>query len=744
MPHQQELTDASILSADGLAAFAERRRAEGEGFEGDGEGMSAGGSHYGRGAEGGGYAEDYPPRSTAPVHYQAFFSPSSPPSAPSLSSHPSSSFHTVPSLPLPSPSHLPHPSQPPFPSAPSFPPSSGSTPSYSHGLPAFSRWSPTWYSGSVDGDGRGVTSHAPYYQQAPPDPYFPPPSRVRDSFQDGYEAGDLAGAVSRWEPDDEDEEEYAVGGAGEGGKGEYHLPAGSYLHGVGFDSHGGAPPAPLTTSNDRRRERLERKFGPSPSSPTSASSPSFPSTPKAGFAAAKAARRAQKQDFRSRAGFTHPPDPIPTPSGSAPLIALYLLPFVSLALTLYLHAVRPALHKRRQASAPQMGGAGGMVVPLVQGQQGPGGGGGCCGSRKEKRVPRGMMGMGGGMGGAARGKYQPQLAGGTTVNLVVDPSMFPALAMPKTPEDDEREREKRRRRRRREKKKREKERRRREKGGGAQDEHDDDASLVSSSSLSSLSSSDDSDDPSHSRSNRLLSPLALEPVFLGARSWARKVALVEILAGGVWAGVGVWGIGWGGECKPGSGSGFCDLYNIALAFAILSSLSFFTSATLGFIDLSRFVHSRQLAEEREGKNGIVRKDLLQIFSERKLELLISGLPEVDPGEWRSNTDLVGYSSSDPVVGYFWRAVRSFSHEERAKLLQFVTGSSRVPLEGFKSLQGMNGVTKFSIHKAGGQNSLPTAHTCFHQLDLPNYDSYEQFVKQLRTAITEGSQGFGFA
>ncbi|GAA5823738.1 hypothetical protein JCM11251_003273 [Rhodosporidiobolus azoricus] len=146
----------------------------------------------------------------------------------------------------------------------------------------------------------------------------------------------------------------------------------------------------------------------------------------------------------------------------------------------------------------------------------------------------------------------------------------------------------------------------------------------------------------------------------------------------------------------------------------------------------------------QGLYEIVPKDLLQIFSERELELLISGLPEVEWEDWRANTDLVGYSSSDPIVGYFWRAVRSFSHEERAKLLQFVTGSSRVPLEGFKSLQGMNGITKFSIHKAGGTNSLPTAHTCFNQLDLPNYDSYEQFVKQLRTAITEGSQGFGFA
>ncbi|GAA5969495.1 hypothetical protein JCM11641_008133 [Rhodosporidiobolus odoratus] len=144
-----------------------------------------------------------------------------------------------------------------------------------------------------------------------------------------------------------------------------------------------------------------------------------------------------------------------------------------------------------------------------------------------------------------------------------------------------------------------------------------------------------------------------------------------------------------------------------------------------------------------GLYEIVPKDILQIFSERELELLISGLPEVEVDEWRAHTDLVGYSATDPIIGYFWRAVRSFSHEERAKLLQFVTGSSRVPLEGFGSLQGMSGTTRFNIHKAGGTNTLPTAHTCFNQLDLPNYDSYETFVKMLRLAFTEGLTGFAF-
>ncbi|KPV73687.1 uncharacterized protein RHOBADRAFT_16819 [Rhodotorula graminis WP1] len=153
----------------------------------------------------------------------------------------------------------------------------------------------------------------------------------------------------------------------------------------------------------------------------------------------------------------------------------------------------------------------------------------------------------------------------------------------------------------------------------------------------------------------------------------------------------------------------------------------------------------QMKAMLEGLYEIVPKELLQIFSEREVELLISGLPDVDVDDWRAHCDLVGYSPSDPVIGYLWRSIRSFSQEERAKLLQFVTGSSRVPLEGFKALQGMHGVTRFNIHKAGANDSLPSAHTCFNQLDLPSgYESYEQFRQKLLLAITEGGQGFGFA
>lgn len=153
----------------------------------------------------------------------------------------------------------------------------------------------------------------------------------------------------------------------------------------------------------------------------------------------------------------------------------------------------------------------------------------------------------------------------------------------------------------------------------------------------------------------------------------------------------------------------------------------------------------QLEHFLQGFHDIIPKELVSIFNEQELELLICGLPEIDVDDWRNNTMYTNYSASSPQIQWFWRSIRSFDDEERAKLLQFVTGTSKVPLDGFKELEGMNGPTKFNIHRAYGNNErLPSSHTCFNQLDLPEYDSYETLRGSLLLAITEGREGFGFA
>jgi E3 ubiquitin-protein ligase HUWE1 len=136
--------------------------------------------------------------------------------------------------------------------------------------------------------------------------------------------------------------------------------------------------------------------------------------------------------------------------------------------------------------------------------------------------------------------------------------------------------------------------------------------------------------------------------------------------------------------------------------------------------------------------------LISIFTEQELELLISGLPDIDVDDWKNNTEYQGYTASSPPIVWFWRMVRSFDKEQRAKLLQFVTGTSKVPLNGFKELEGMNGFSRFSIHRDYGSERLPSAHTCFNQLDLPEYESYERLREMMLMAITDGSGEFGFA
>jgi E3 ubiquitin-protein ligase HUWE1 len=128
-----------------------------------------------------------------------------------------------------------------------------------------------------------------------------------------------------------------------------------------------------------------------------------------------------------------------------------------------------------------------------------------------------------------------------------------------------------------------------------------------------------------------------------------------------------------------------------------------------------------------------KQELISIFNEQELELLISGLPDIDVDDWKANTEYHNYTPSSPQIQWFWRlvisslvtfscgancllsAIAGFSGEERAKLLQFVTGTSKTPLNGFADLEGMNGITKFNIHKDyGNKDRLPSSHTCFNR------------------------------
>ncbi|EIW60741.1 HECT-domain-containing protein [Trametes versicolor FP-101664 SS1] len=142
-----------------------------------------------------------------------------------------------------------------------------------------------------------------------------------------------------------------------------------------------------------------------------------------------------------------------------------------------------------------------------------------------------------------------------------------------------------------------------------------------------------------------------------------------------------------------------------------------------------------------GFSELIPQDLINVFDERELELLIGGMSEIDVDDWMKYTDYRGYEVNDEVVQWFWKCVRSWPPERKSRLLQFATGTSRIPVNGFKDLQGSDGPRRFTIEKSGDPNQLPKSHTCFNRIDLPPYKDYETLEQKLTWAVEE-TVGFG--
>ncbi len=84
----------------------------------------------------------------------------------------------------------------------------------------------------------------------------------------------------------------------------------------------------------------------------------------------------------------------------------------------------------------------------------------------------------------------------------------------------------------------------------------------------------------------------------------------------------------------------------------------------------------QIQAFRKGFHELIPQDLIAVFNDNELELLISGMPNIDFDDLKNNTEYEGFKPSDSTIQWFWQALNSFSQEEKAMFLQFVTGTSK--------------------------------------------------------------------
>ncbi|KAL8690268.1 MAG: hypothetical protein Q9218_004252 [Villophora microphyllina] len=154
----------------------------------------------------------------------------------------------------------------------------------------------------------------------------------------------------------------------------------------------------------------------------------------------------------------------------------------------------------------------------------------------------------------------------------------------------------------------------------------------------------------------------------------------------------------------------------------------------------------QTAAFLKGLATIIAPGWLSMFNQHELQTLVSGTADsIDIADLRKNTQYGGlYALGDdglehPTILLFWSVVQTFTNEDKARLVRFVTSTPRAPLLGFGNLN-----PKFSIRDGGGdEKRLPTTSTCVNLLKLPLYKEGETLRERLLYSVRAGA-GFNLS
>lgn len=154
--------------------------------------------------------------------------------------------------------------------------------------------------------------------------------------------------------------------------------------------------------------------------------------------------------------------------------------------------------------------------------------------------------------------------------------------------------------------------------------------------------------------------------------------------------------------------------------------------------------ARQVEAFRNGFNGVFPVNDLQLFHPEELVSFFGKTEE----DWSYETlaDAVkadhGYNMESKAIKYLLEIMTGFSEDERREFLQFITGSPKLPIGGWKNLSPMFTIVR-KPHEPPltSDDYLPSVMTCVNYLKLPDYSSKEAMHKRLLTSVTEGKGSF---
>nr|XP_057936940.1 E3 ubiquitin-protein ligase TRIP12 isoform X5 [Doryrhamphus excisus] len=155
--------------------------------------------------------------------------------------------------------------------------------------------------------------------------------------------------------------------------------------------------------------------------------------------------------------------------------------------------------------------------------------------------------------------------------------------------------------------------------------------------------------------------------------------------------------------------------------------------------------SRQFESFREGFESVFPLHHLQYFYPEELDQLLCGSKSES---WDVKTLMEccrpdhGYTHDSRAVRFLFEVLSSFDGEQQRLFLQFVTGSPRLPVGGFRSLNPPLTIVRKTFESTENPDEfLPSVMTCVNYLKLPDYSSIEIMREKLLTAAREGQQSF---
>ncbi|KAK3585607.1 hypothetical protein CHS0354_004513 [Potamilus streckersoni] len=155
--------------------------------------------------------------------------------------------------------------------------------------------------------------------------------------------------------------------------------------------------------------------------------------------------------------------------------------------------------------------------------------------------------------------------------------------------------------------------------------------------------------------------------------------------------------------------------------------------------------SRQFEAFREGFESVFPLNTLNSFYPEELEQLFCGnMSEV----WDTKMLMEccrpdhGYTHDSRAVKFLFEILSLYTREEQRAFLQFVTGSPRLPVGGFRSLNPPLTIVRKSVEPSENPDHfLPSVMTCVNYLKLPDYSSIEVMREKLAIAAREGQLSF---